>query len=185
MAPGAVSDPDRPGVVGTGTRMSGRQVLRAGLGAGAAAGAAMALTLMLIAEVAAEPTPIPGISSSTWTPLTAITSFLFGPDAFAGSFQVLPVTFGAAWHLLNSVMAGVAGVALLIWLLGPRPHPVAAAVLGFLYGLTLEVVVLNLLVNGIQDLLTVYEALPQWGWWVGHAAFGSTLGLVLALRQRA
>lgn len=184
MEPGAVTDPDRLRVKGAHPRMSARELLGAGLGAGVAAGAAMALTLMLVAEIAAQPTAVPGISSSTWTPLTAITSFLFGPDAFTGSFQVLPLGFGAAWHMVNAVVAGVVGSALLIWLLGPRPHPVAAAALGLLYGLTLEIVVLNLVVNGIQDVLTVYEALPQWGWWVAHAAFGSTLGLALARRQR-
>lgn len=185
MEPGAVTAPDRLGMAGAQTRMPARELLRAGLGAGVAAGAAMALTLMLIAEIAAEPTPVPGVSSSTWTPLTAITSFLFGLDAFAGSFQILPIAFGAAWHLLNAVVAGVVGVALLVWLLGPRPHSVATMGLGILYGLTLEILVLNLAVNAIQDANIVYEALPQWGWWVAHAAFGSTLGLALARRRRA
>lgn len=171
-------------MVGTGPSMSARQVLRAGLGAGVAGGAVMALALMSIAEVAAEPTAVPGVSSSTWTPLTAITSFLFGSDAFAGSFQVLPIAFGALWHAVNAALAGVVGGALIIWLLGPRPHPVTAMSVGLLYGLVLEILVLNLVVNGIQDVLTVYEALPPWGWWVGHAAFGSTLGLALAARQR-
>lgn len=43
----------------------------------------------------------------------------------------------------------------------------------------------TVVVNGIQDVHTVYEALPPWGWWVGHAAFGSTLGLALAGRRGA
>lgn len=98
---------------------------------------------------------------------------------------MLSIGFGALWHLVNAALAGVIGVGLLVWLLGPRPHPVAAMALGFVYGLSVEVLALNLVVNAIDDPNVVYQALPQWGWWVGHAAFGATLGLTLAQRERA
>ena len=182
--PGAVTAPDRPTVAGAETRMAASELVLAGVAAGLVAGAAMALVLMFVAEVSAEPTAVAGIASSTWTPLTAITSFLFGADAFAASFEVLSIGFGLLWHLVNAVLAGVIGAALIIWLLGPRPHPVAAGLVGFVYGLSVEVLALNLVVNAIDDPNIVYEALPQWGWWVGHAAFGATLGLVLGRRRR-
>ncbi len=183
--PAEVTAPDRLTVAGDDTRMPARELLRTGLRAGLLAGAAMALALVSIAEVADEPTAVAGIASSTWTPLTAITSFLLGPDAFAASFEVLSIAFGLLWHLVNAALAGLVGAALLIWLLGPRPHPVAAMGMGLLYGLTLQIVVLNLTVNAIEDPNVVYEALPPWGWWVGHAAFGATLGLALARRRGA
>lgn len=182
--PGEVTDPDHLTVAGGETRMPAREVLRAGLAAGVVAGAAMAVTLMFIAEVSDVPTALPGIASSTWTPLTGITSFFFGADAFAGSFKVLSIGFGALWHLVNAALAGVIGAILLFWLLGPRPHPVAAMIVGWLYGLTVQILALNLAVNAIDDLNIVHRALPPWGWWVGHTAFGATLGLALGQRGR-
>lgn len=183
--PAEVTAPDRLTVAGDDTRMPARELLRTGLRAGLVAGAVMALTLVSIAEVADKPTAVADITSSTWTPVTAITSFGLGPGAFAASFEVLSIAFGLLWHLVNAALAGLAGAALLIWLLGPRPHPVAAMGMGFLYGLTLQIVVLNLTVNAIENPNVVYEALPPWGWWVAHAAFGATLGLALARRREA
>jgi len=181
---GEVTDPDRLTVADGEERMPARELLRAGLMAGLVAGGVMALVLMSIAEVSDVPTPVPGIASSTWTPLTAITSLLFGPGAFASSFEVLSIGFGALWHMLNAALAGVIGVALLVWLLGPRPHPIAAMILGSLYGLSVQIVALSLAVNAIDDPNIVYRALPPWGWWVAHSAFGATLGLALAQRGR-
>lgn len=149
--------------------------------AGLAAGVAMAATVMLVAEIASEPTAVPGIDSSTWTPVTAITAFLFGPDAFHAAFAVLPILFGLVAHLLLSVAFGAAGFALIVYSLGWRPWPPAAAALGFFFGLALEVVVINVIVNGIEPDNLVYESLPEWGWWAGHAAYGVTLGIATAL----
>ena len=44
---------------------------------------------------------------------------------------------------------------------------------GMAYGLVLEVVVVNLIVNQIQDLNTLYTSTPEWSWWVAHAMFGA------------
>ncbi len=150
--------------------------------AGPAAGTAMAATLMLIAEISSEPTSVPGINSSTWTPITAITAFLFGPESFHASFAVLPILFGLGAHLLLSVLFAAVGVALIAFALGERPGPAAAAALGFFFGLSLEILALNFVVNAIQSNNLVYESLPQWGWWVGHAFYGTALGLLLARR---
>ncbi|MDQ4130679.1 MAG: hypothetical protein M3133_06800 [Actinomycetota bacterium] len=164
-----------------------RTVLAVALTAGVAAGAAMIGTQMAIGEIASEETAVPGIRSSTWTAVTSISAFLFGEDAFHGSFAVLPVLFGLAWHFLNAVVLGVIGVALVLVTLGARPGPLASAVLGFSYGLFLQVAVLNLAVNAIDDPNIVYESTPEWSWWLAHAVYGTTLGLVASwgLRRSA
>lgn len=154
------------------------------LAAGGAGAVAMMATLMAIAEIASEPTAVAGVDSSAWTPPTGITSFLFGADAFTASFQPLPILFGLAAHLALSLLFGALGVALVIWLLGYRPAPLGAVLVGLAYGLALEVLVLNLAVNGIQGANTVYESLPQWGWWAAHAAYGTALFLAAAAMLR-
>lgn len=140
----------------------------------------MAATLMAIAEIADEPTAVAGVDSSTWTPITAIAALFFGPDAFDASFAALPILFGLAVHLLVALVVGVIGVAVILVTLGGRPAPVGSAALGFVYGLTVQVVAVNVTANGIEADNLVYESLPQWGWWVAHAAFGTTLGLAAA-----
>lgn len=166
----------------TGTRrLYAAQLLFVGSLAGLAGGAAMALTLGTISEIASEPTFAPGIDSSTWTPFTGIAAFFFGPDAFHGDFHVLPIAFGLALHMLLSIAVGVAGLAFLVYTLGARPTPLSAATLGFAYGLFLQLLAVNAVVNAIQAEQTVYESMPQWGWFAGHAAYGTTLGLVGAL----
>ena len=159
---------------GTGT------VLVTGVVAGLAGAVAMALWLVFCAEVASAPTPVPGIDSSSWTPLTAITSFLFGVDAFHGDFHVLSILFGAAAHAFLGVVFGVVGVGLIAYAFAGRPGVVGGALLGLAYGLVLEVLVLNVAINWIQDVHTVADALPTWCWWLGHALYGATLGVVAA-----
>ena len=68
--------------------LSARAVVGVGVRAGLGAGALMIAWEMLAAEIAAEPTAISGIGSSTWTPLTAIASFVLGTDAFSGSLAI-------------------------------------------------------------------------------------------------
>lgn len=155
-------------------------VVLTGVVAGVAAAVAMALWLMFCAEVANDPTPVAGIDSSTWTPLTGITSFVFGLDAFHGDFHVLSILFGAGAHVFLGVAFGVVGVGLIAYTFAGRPGVGGGAALGFAYGLVLEVLVLNITVNGIQDVHTVSDALPSWGWWVGHAFYGTVLGVVAA-----
>ena len=155
-------------------------VVLTGVVAGVAGAVAMALWLMFCAEVANDPTPVAGINSSTWTPLTGITSFFFGLDAFHGDFHVLSILFGAAAHVFLGVVFGVVGVGLIAYTFAGRPGVSGGAALGFSYAMVLEVLVLNIIVNAIQDVHTVYDALPSWGWWIGHAFYGTTLGLVAA-----
>lgn len=145
-----------------------------------AAAAALALTVMLIAEISDTGTAVGGIASSTWTPITSISCFFLGLDAFSAGFAPLSIGFGLAVLLLVSALAGVLGVGLLTVVLGYRPQPLAAAILGLAYGLSLEVVGMNVIVNGLQAPNVVYESLPLWGWWAGHAAYGATLCLVAA-----
>lgn len=57
-----------------------------------------------------------------------------------------------------------------------------------MFGLLLEVVVVNLIVNQIQTVDTLYTSTPEWSWFVAHAMFGATVGLVgatLPRRRRA
>lgn len=163
------------------TRISRGQVVSVGTAGGVAAGVAMAATLMAIAEIASEPTFAPGIDSSTWTPLTGIAAFLLGTDAFHGDFDVLPVAFGLAVHLTVAAVLGAAGLGFIVASLGARPGLPGATLLGFVYGLFLQVFLLSLVINGIQGELTVYQSLPPWGWWVAHAAYGTAFGLAGAL----
>lgn len=163
------------------TRRAGKTVfLLTGVAGGVAGAAAMMIWLIFCAEVANEPTAVPGIQSSAWTPVTAITSFLFGIDAFHGSFAVLSILFGLAAHLFLGIVFGLVGVALLSYTFAGRPTPAGAALFGFVYGLTLQVLVLNVIVNWMQDVHTVADALPSWGWWIAHAFYGTTLGIVAA-----
>ncbi len=144
------------------------------------AGATMVGTLMIIAEISAEPTPVAGVDSSTWTPITAISALFFGADALHASFAPLPILFGLAVHLVMSLLVGGVGVGLILLSLGERAGPVGSMTLGVVYGLSVQVLALNIIVNGLETMNLVYESLPPWGWWVAHAAFGVTLGLATA-----
>ena len=121
---------------------------------------------------------MPGIDSSFWTAVTSIPSVLFGIQWFHGSFEFWAVFLGLMGHMMNSAILGVVGIALATSLLGRRPSPVAAVAFGMTFGLVLEVVVVNLIVNQIQDVNTLYTSTPEWSWWVAHAMFGAILGLV-------
>ncbi len=55
-----------------------------------------------------------------------------------------------------------------------------------MFGLVLELVIVNLIVNGFQSVETLYSSTPEWSWWVAHAMFGAIVGLVGAsLLRRA
>jgi hypothetical protein len=137
---------------------------------------------MLAAEIASEPTAVSGIASDTWTPLTAIASFVLGTEAFTGSFAVGSIATGLVVHLVVACALGVAGVAALVYVLGYRPGSFGAGLCGAAFGLFLEIVVLNLAVNATQSPDVVYRAAPEWTWWVAHGIFGTTLGLLAARR---
>jgi hypothetical protein len=154
----------------------------AGIGAraGVGAGVAMIAWEMLAAEIATEPTAISGVGSSTWTPPTAIASFVLGDEAFSGSLAIGSIAFGLLLHLAVATVLGVVGAAALVYVLGYRPGPFGAGVCGAAYGLFLEIVALNLAVNAIQSPDVVYRAAPEWTWWVAHATYGITFGLLAA-----
>ena len=77
-------------------------------------------------------------------------------------------------------IVGMLGVGLLTAILGRRPNPAAAVVLGAAYGIAVEAILINGIVN-TQKIQTLYSSTPHWSWWVGHAIFGMTLGLLASV----
>lgn len=148
------------------------------------AAAALLATTALIAEIAAVPTASPGVTSSTWTPITSVTALFFGTDAFHGNFDLPSILFGLAVILLTSIIAGSLATAFITYCLGEAPHPLAAALLGAACGLAAEILLINLLCNWLQPENGIYNSLPSWGWWVGLGAWGTTLGLRLSRSER-
>ena len=153
------------------------EVLRAGALAAIAAGFIMAAWQMVVAAIAKSPTAVPGIHQTLWTPPEGIWSVVFGVHHFHGSFHLIPVLGGIVGHLGNSLVLGIVGVALLTAILGRRPHPAGAVVLGAAYGIAVEAILINGIVN-TQKIQTLYSSTPHWSWWVGHGIFGATLGLL-------
>ena len=49
--------------------------------------------------------------------------------------------------------------------------------LGVAYGIAVDAILLLGIIN-TQKIQTLYSAAPHWSWWVGHATFGVTLGLL-------
>jgi hypothetical protein len=52
---------------------------------------------------------------------------------------------------------------------------VAAIASGF--SIAVEAILINWIIN-TQKVQTLYSSTPHWSWWVGHAIFGVTLGLL-------
>lgn len=168
-------------------RLSVSTLVRTGAIAGLAGGIMMAMWQMVVGAIAQDPTAIPGIHQSFWTAVTSIPSVVFGQNWFHGSFEFGAVFLGLMGHMMNSMMLGVVGVGLATTLLGKRPSVLSAMAFGMMFGLVLEVVIVNGLVNGVlQSTQTLYSSTPEWSWWVAHAMFGATVGLVGAtlLRRR-
>jgi hypothetical protein len=153
-------------------------LVRAGAIAGLAGGMMMAMWQMVVGAIAQDPTAVPGIQTSFWTAVTSIPSVVFGTDWFHGSFELGAVFVGLTGHLMNSIMLGVVGVGLATTLLGSRLSVAKAVAFGMMFGLILEVVVVNLIVNQVQTVNTLYTSTPEWSWFVAHAMFGATVGLV-------
>jgi hypothetical protein len=154
-----------------------RTVLRVGAVVGIAAGLVLAAWQMVVAAIAQSPTAVPGIHQTLWTPPEGIWSVAFGVHSFHGSFHFIPVFGGIVGHLANSAILGILGVALLTVILGRRPNLAAATVLGAAYGIAVEAILINGIVN-TQKIQTLYSATPHWSWWVGHGIFGMTVGLL-------
>ena len=153
------------------------KVLQVGALAAIAAGFIMAAWQMVVAAIAQGTTAVPGIHQTLWTPPEGIWSVVFGVRHFHGSFHFIPVFGGIVGHMGNSLIVGIMGVALLTAVLDRRPNPVAAAAIGAAYGIAVEATLVNWIIN-TQKIQTLYSATPHWSWWVGHAIFGATLGLL-------
>lgn len=163
-------------------------VIVVGAVAGLIAGMMMALYQMIVGAIATEPTAVPGIGSSFWTAVTSIPSVLFGMQWFHGGFEFWAVLFGLIGHMMNSIVIGIVGVWISTRILGSYPSPAAAVFVGVMFALVVEVVLVNIVINGIlQTVDTFYTSTPEWSWWVAHAIFGMILGLVASviLRQTA
>jgi len=154
-----------------------RAVVRVGALAGITAGLIMAAWQMIVAAIAQNPTAVPGIHQTLWTPPEGIWSVVFGVHHFHGSFRFIPVVGGIVGHVGNSLILGISGVALLTVVLGRRPNPAAAVLLGAAYGIAVEAILINGIIN-TQKIQTLYGATPHWSWWVGHGILGVTLGLL-------
>ena len=161
-------------------RLPRRTVARIGVRAGALAGAAAVVSQMLVGEIAAAPTAVEEIESSTWTAITSVAALFLGPEAFHGSFALGSIIVGLIVLAIYALAAGVGGIALLVYVQGYHPGPIAAATQGMIYGLLLQIIVMNLGVNAVEEPNGVYEATPAWGWWVAHTVYGAALGLVSA-----
>src|SRR3954464_15844246 len=152
-------------------------VLQVGALAGMASGFIMAAWQMVVAAIAQNPTAVHGIHQTLWTPPEGIWSVVFGVRHFHGSFHFIPVFGGIVGHMGNSLILGIIGVALLTAILDRRPNPVAAAVIGAAYGIAVEAILINWIVQ-MRKSQTLDSAAPHCSWWVGHAIFGATLGLL-------
>jgi hypothetical protein len=157
------------------------EVLQAGALAAIAAGFIMAAWQMVVAAIAQNPTAVPGIHQTLWTPPEGIWSVVFGVHHLHGSFHLIPVVGGIVGHLGNSLILGIVGVSLLTAILGRRPDPVGAVVHGAAYGVAVEAILINGIVN-TQKIQTLYSSTPHWSWWVGHGIFRRDAGPAL---QRA
>jgi hypothetical protein len=159
------------------------KILQVGALAAIAAGFIMAAWQMVVAAIAQNTTVVPGIHQTLWTPPEGIWSVVFGVHHFHGSFHLIPVLGGVVAHLGNSLILGILGVALLIAILGRRPNPAAAIVLGAAYGIAIDAILINGIVN-TQKIQTLYSAAPHWSWWLAHGIFGITLGLLSSVLLR-
>jgi hypothetical protein len=158
-------------------------ILQVGALAGVAAGLMYAAWQVVVAAIAQDPTAVPGIHQTLWTPPQGIWSVAFGVRHFHGSFHFIPVFGGVVAHLGNSLLLGILGVALLVAILGRRPNPAGAIVLGAAYGIAVDAILINGIVN-TQKIQTLYSAAPHWSWWVAHGIFGITLGWLSSLLLR-
>jgi hypothetical protein len=158
-------------------------ILQVGALAGVAAGLMYAAWQVVVAAIAQDPTAVPGIHQTLWTPPQGIWSVAFGVRHFHGSFHFIPVFGGVVAHLGNSLLLGILGVALLVAILGRRPNAAGAIVLGAAYGIAVDAILINGIVN-TQKIQTLYSAAPHWSWWVAHGIFGITLGLLSSLLLR-
>src|SRR3954463_5467494 len=136
-------------------------ILRVGALAGITAGLMYAAWQVVVAAIAQNPTAVQGIHQTLWTPPEGIWSVAFGVHHFHGSFHFISGFGRIVGHMGHSLIVGIMGVALLTALLGRRPNPVAAAVIGAAYGITVQAIVINGIIN-TQQIQTLYSSTPHW-----------------------
>jgi hypothetical protein len=169
-------------------RIDALAVLKVGAIAGLAGGMMMALWQMIVGAIAKDPTAVPGIHTTFWTPVEGIWSVIFGVHHFHGDWHAIPVLGGIAGHMMNSMILGIIGTALIVALLGRRPNIGAAVMLAVGFGIAIEAILVNGIINNAQKIETLYHSTPTWSWWVAHAIFGMSLGGLAGLllrRQRS
>ncbi len=143
------------------SRPAGATLVRVGAIAGLAGGLVMAMWQMVVGALAQEPTAVAGIDSSFWTAVTSIPSMIFGTDWFHGSFDFRAVVLGLMGHMMNSAVLGIVAVTIATALFGSRPSLGRAVAFGMMFGLILEVVVVNVAVNQVQTIDTLYTSTPE------------------------
>jgi hypothetical protein len=159
------------------------KVIRVGALAAIVGGIVMAVWQMVVAAIAQQPTAVPGIHQTLWTPPEGIWSVVFGVHHFHGDFHFIPVFGGIAGHMMNSLVLGLVGVVLLTAILGRQPHPAAAVILGIGYGIAVQAILISAVIN-TQKIQTLYRSTPHWSWFVGHGIFGLTLGMLTSVLLR-
>jgi hypothetical protein len=159
------------------------KVIRVGALAAIVGGIVMAVWQMVVAAIAQQPTAVPGIHQTLWTPPEGIWSVVFGVHHFHGDFHFIPVLGGIAGHMMNSLVLGLVGVVLLTAILGRQPHPAAAVILGIGYGIAVQAILISAVIN-TQKIQTLYSSTPHWSWFVGHGIFGLTLGMLTSVLLR-
>jgi hypothetical protein len=159
------------------------KVIRVGALAAIVGGIVMAVWQMVVAAIAQQPTAVPGIHQTLWTPPEGIWSVVFGVHHFHGDFHFIPVFGGIAGHMMNSLVLGLVGVVLLTAILGRQPHPAAAVILGIGYGIAVQAILISAVIN-TQKIQTLNSSTPHWSWFVGHGIFGLTLGMLTSVLLR-
>jgi hypothetical protein len=159
------------------------KVIRVGALAAIVGGIVMAVWQMLVAAIAQQPTAVPGIHQTLWTPPEGIWSVVFGVHHFHGDFHFIPVFGGIAAHMMNSLILGMVGVFLLTAILGRQPRPAAAVILGVGYGIAVQAILIGAIIN-TQKIQTLYSSTPHWSWFVGHGIFGLILGMLTVVLLR-
>jgi hypothetical protein len=145
---------------------------------GAGHAAFLIVHLALISEVAGAPTTARGISTDTWTPFTGIASFFAGSGALHGSFSIGYIAMGLGLLVVTSLVTGLLGAWWVYICMGPAGPMWLAFGLGAAYGLFIEVVGMQAIVNPLQSPDVVYHSAPPWSWWAGVGIFGGVVGMV-------
>ncbi len=123
-----------------------------------------------------------------WDAPMAIWAFVVGRDQFGvPSDHVGAIILGMGGHLANSMMLGVAFTLLMATLVKSQ-GVMAPLALGTMFGVAVWVVMRYLVLplnDGTADLFAGATVSPQWLWYLAHAVFGMTLGLVYARHHTA